>query len=189
MKMRKENSESRIDKKIREGFITAVMTAPTLAIVLISAAYQLMLSEATGRVSSIQSVVLGVLSLVAVAASLTLGVVYKRKAVAVALATVFGLGFVCYLAFTVSGTTNLADDSFFEALMLILSLPLMSFMSLSDSLGADKNVVLLVLSAVITAASVTSTVLVYKMEAKERAELEKRKAEAEKSDSGRRKIR
>ena len=93
------------------------------------------------------------------------------------------------LAFTVSGTTNLADDSFFEALMLILSLPLMSFMSLSDSLGADKNIVLLVLSAVITAASVTVAVLVYKMEAKERAELEKRKAEAEKSDSGRRKIR
>lgn len=189
MKMMKERPENPFDKSIREGFITALMTAPTLAIVLISAAYQLMLSEATGRVSSIQSVILGLLSLVAVAASLTLGAVYRRRAVPTVIAAVFGLGFICYLAFTVSGTTNLADDSFFEALMLVLSLPLMSFMSLSSSFGADKNVVLLIISAVITVASVTVAVIIRRLEVKERAVLENEQAEAEKPHRGRGKIR
>ena len=189
MKKNSNFHENSFDKSIREGFITALMTAPTLAVVLISAAYQLVLSEATGRVSSIQSVVLGVLSIVAIAASLVLGGVYRKKAVATVFAAVFGFGFLCYLAFTVSGTTNLADDSFFETLMLILSLPLMSFMSLSDTVGADKNVMLLVISAVITVVSVVSAVLIYKVEAKERTELEKADAEAEMPRSSRRKIR
>ena len=181
-------NEHPFDKKIREAFIVAMMTAPSLAVLLISAAYQLMLSEATGSVRSVQSVTLGIISLVAVAASLTLAAVYRKTSVAVAFASVLGLGFLCYLIFTVCGTTNIADDTFFEASMLVFSLPLMSFMSIGSTFGIDKNVALLLISGTVTVISSAVAVYAKIMNSKEQTASEE-KAETEKPHSSRRKIR
>lgn len=160
--MRGYMNGSVLKSRLKNGIITALIAGPSLALVIISAVYQLLVSEATGRINNGLSVVMGVMVLIAVAASLLLSVIYRKKAVPVVFATVFAMSFICYFAFTVSGMTDIADDSFFEMLMLIFSLPITSYMSVPSALGVSGNAALLVISFLIAAVSTFLAVYIEK---------------------------
>ena len=174
---------------LKERLISALIVAPTLSVMLISAIYQLLASQ-SGLLGSAFSISMSFITAISLAAGIVLSVLHNKEIVPIIYALLFGLGFVCYLIFSMTGTTNVAEDFFFEMLMLIFTLPLMSFMSFSSLLGLDKNAVLLVVSGLITVISILSAVYIV---IKEKKELERikneEKAKAEKSDRRRRKVR
>lgn len=173
----------------KDKLISALIIAPTLAVMLISAVYQIFASQ-SGLIKSGLSISMSVLTAVSIAAGIVLAVLYSKEIVPIIYALLFGLGFICYLVFTLSGTTDVAEDAFFEMMMLIFSLPLMSFMSIPPLFEADREVVFLVLSGLITVVSIASAIYIV---IKDKKELERKKneekAKAEMPDSRRRKVR
>ena len=175
-------------ENLKDKLISAFIIAPTLAVVLISAAYQLLASQNAGMLKSPLALSMSIVTLVAISAGMILSIVYGKELVPIIYALIFGLGFICYLSFTLNGTTDIADDAFFEMMMLIFSLPLMSFMSVPTFIGGDRAVVLIVLSGLITAVSVAVAIVIAFNKKRELKEYGK-KAKAEMPDSSRRKIR
>ena len=174
---------------LKDRLIGALIIAPTLAVMLMSATYQLFASQ-SGLIESGLAIAMSLITAASIAAGIVLSILYSKEIVPIIYALLFGLGFVCYLVITVSGTTNVAEDAFFEMMLLIFTLPLMSFMSLPHLFNADRAVILLIISAIITAASVTAAIYIVIKEKKEAERIKnEEKAKAEMSDRRRRKVR
>lgn len=158
---------------LKSNLISAFIIAPTLAVMLISTVYQMFASQ-SGLIKSGFSLSMSLLTAVAITAGLVLAVVNSKHIVPIVYALIFGLGFVSYLIIVISGTSNVAEDAFFEMMMLIFTLPLMSFMSIPSVLSVDRAPALLVISAIITAISITVAIYIV---IKEKREAERRKIE------------
>jgi L-asparagine transporter-like permease len=120
---------------------------------------------------------MSLLTAVAICGGLVLSIVYGKHIVPMVYALLFGLGFISYLVIVISGTSDVVDDVFFEMIMLIFTLPLMSFMSIPAVLGADRATALLIIGGFITAISVA--VAVYIVINTKREEERKKQEEAE----------
>ena len=142
----------------KEHLYAALMVAPTLAVVLISAAYQLTAQNASYKLGMDLPLLLGVFSLLSLLASTVLAVVHERGFVSSLLALLFALTFLSELSFYLSGTTDLVSDNFFEMLMLIFSLPAWSYMSVSTCLGSVPAVPSLVITGLLVFFNVGATV-------------------------------
>lgn len=153
---------------LKERLLTALMVAPTLAVVLLSAAYQLTAQSASYKLGMDLPLLLGVLSLLALVASTALGTVHGRVFVTSFLGLLFTLTFFCELSFYMSGTTDLVTDSFFEMLMLIFSLPAWSYMSVSACFSEVPAVPSLVITAVLALINVGMTAVIQIRRRKER---------------------
>lgn len=160
--------ENYIKNVLKDRFVTALTIAPALAVMLLSSAYQLLGSSIQGIVKT-PMLVMGWLSIIAVIGSVALAVVHQRAFTTTALALLFGMGFFCYLSFAVNGTTDIMADGFFEMLMLALSIPLWSYMSVSMSFADPPYVPALVIAGTLTALSIAATVYIF-MKRKKRTE-------------------
>ena len=158
---------------LKSNLISGFIIAPTLAVMLISTVYQMFASQ-SGLIKSGFSLSMSLLTAVAITAGLVLAVVNGKHIVPIVYALIFGLGFVSYLIIVISGTSNVVEDAFFEMMMLIFTLPLMSFMSIPALLSVDRAPALLVISAIITAISITVAIYIV---IKEKREAERRKIE------------
>ncbi len=149
---------------VKDKLFTAFMIAPTLAVVIFSAVFFL-LSTALGQSQSGGAqVVFSCLTLLALAGSTTLAVVHKRSIVTALLSAIFSLCLICYLAILISNTTNIFNDSFFEAVMLALSLPISSYRALSVALfGGGADIACCVLTALIAGINIVSSVYIVKL--------------------------
>ena len=146
-----------------EKILTALTVAPTLAVVIFSAAYYLMCSSLGQKSDDMFAVILACLSLLTLAASTTLALLYKRKFVTVFLSAVFFVCFIFYLIFTVSGTTNVFSDTFFEKLMIIFAFPVSSYYALAAKLfGSGAQIASLVITGIISAVNIVSSVIISK---------------------------
>ncbi len=140
---------SNFKQEMKSRLVTALTIAPTLAVMLLSAVYQLA-AELTGFGLSVGlPLLLGVLTLLAFFASLVLGIVWEKRFTPTFFAVLFWLCFGSYLSIVISGTTDLLADSFFEAMTLVFSLPVWSYMSVVSHGGDSVAVAALVLTAVL----------------------------------------
>ncbi len=122
--------KTKVKKVFREKLITALIVAPSMAVLLLSAIYALYVESLQMGLDTPIPVMMSCLTLLSLIASTVLATVYKRRFAVAFLAVVFLCCFLCYLSFLVSGTTDLYADGFFEMLMLILVLPVWSYMPL-----------------------------------------------------------
>lgn len=135
---------SRTELKNRAA--TALLTAAPLSVMLLSAIYNLAFGSFGYDITSGIPVLLSCLTVIALIAGTVLAAVYKKRFPAVFFALLFLMCFICYACFCASGTTDIYADGFFEALMLILSVPVWSYMPLAArdyvadrSSGYDNN--------------------------------------------------
>lgn len=143
-------SKKPIKEHLLQRLYTALMIAPTLAILIMSAVYQFLVFQTGYSITDDIALMLGVLSLMAIAASTVLAAVYKRPTVNLLFFALFCLCFFCYLSFCLAGgNTDLLADQFFQSIMLAFSVPVWSYMSVASVLTRAPAVAALILTAVI----------------------------------------
>ena len=142
MRINKEKAK----KEWKERLITALIVAPSLAVMLLSAIYNLATGLMGINIESAIPQMMSWLTILVLLASTVLTTAYKRRFPAMLLATLFSLCFICYLCFYLSGTTDLYADGFFETLMLMLSLPIWSYMPVAMSLSSVPAIPALILT-------------------------------------------
>ena len=131
---------------LKRRFLTSLIAAPTLAVMLLSAVYQLA-AELTGfDLSAGIPLMLGFLTILAILASTVLGVVWKKRLPLALFAVIFWLCFFSYLGIVISGTTDFVADRFFQALTVVFSFPVFSYMSVAALFGQGMPVAALILA-------------------------------------------
>ncbi len=188
-KQREKESQriERFDRALKDKLITAVMIAPSLSIMILSVIYQ-SLSTTDVAYSRAPGVVLGWMTLIVVAATIVLAIMYNKTFVTLAISLLFGLASLSYGIVIASGTTNVLEDGFFDMLISVFILPVVSFISATGVGNGSPHVIPLIVSLVITGASIGATVYIVKKLKKEEEE-SVRKAEARKSRNSRGKVR
>ncbi len=176
----------RFDRAFKDKFVTALILAPTLSVMILSVIYQTVNSSLIS-IGSVPGIALGWLTLVAVAASLTLAVIHNKSFVTMFLSVLFVFSSVSYGIVLVSGTANVLEDGFFDMLISVFVLPVISFMSVTGVGGKGPHIAPLIISVLVMAASIGSTVFIHIKRKKAEKESE-REAEARKSDNRRRKV-
>lgn len=135
-----------LSSELKRRILTALMAAPTLAVMLLSAVYQLA-AELTGfDVSAGIPLMLGILTVLAILASTVLGLVWKKRLPLALFTVIFWLCFFSYLGIVISGTTDFVADRFFQALTVIFSFPVFSYMSVAALFGKGMPVAVLILT-------------------------------------------
>lgn len=177
----------RFDSAFKDKFVTAFMLAPALSVMILSVVYQ-SFSSTKVALASEPGVVLGYLTLITVLAAIILAVMYNKTFVTLTLSLLFGLASVSYGIVIISGTTDVLDDGFFDMLMSVFVLPVISYISVTGVGSGKPHILPLIISVVITGISIGATVYIVKKQKKAEEERE-RKAEARKSRNSRRKIR
>ncbi|MBQ7780174.1 MAG: hypothetical protein IJ404_06730 [Clostridia bacterium] len=177
----------RFDRALKDKLITAVMIAPALSIMILSVMYQ-SLSTTDIAYSRQPGVVLGWMTLTVVAATIVLAAMYNKTFVTLAFSILFGLASLSYGIVIINGTTNVLDDGFFDMLISVFILPVVSFISATGVGSGAPHFVPLIVSLLITGASIGATVYIV-IKLKKAEEERVRKAEASKSGDRRRKVR
>lgn len=177
----------RFDRALKDKFATALMLAPALSVMILSVVYQ-SFSSTKIALASEPGIALGWLTLITVVAAIVLAVMYNKTFVTTALSLLFGLASLSYGIIIANGTTDILEDSFFEMLMSVFVLPIISFMSVAGTESEQAHIWPLVISLLITAISIGATLYIVKNIKKAEMERE-RKAEARKSGNSRRKVR
>lgn len=139
---------SRTELKNRAA--TALLTAAPLSVMLLSAIYNLAFGSFGYDITSGIPVLLSCLTVIALIAGTVLAAVYKKRFPAVFFALLFLMCFICYACFCASGTTDIYADGFFEALMLILSVPVWSYMPLAAAITSQTAAPAMIITGVIT---------------------------------------
>lgn len=177
----------RFDRAFKDKFATALMLAPALSVMILSVIYQ-SFSSTKIALDSTPGVVLGWLTLMTVAAAIILAVMYNKTFVTLATSLLFGLASISYGIVIISGTTDVLEDGFFNMLMSVFVLPIISFISVTGVEDGKSQILPLVISILITGVSIGATVYIAKKLKK--AERDRvRKAEARKSNNSRGKVR
>lgn len=155
-------NKERVKKTFKDKLITALTIAPSLAVMLLSAVYNLAVESMGMNIDSAVPIMMSCLTLFTALASTVLAVVYKRRFTTVFFAVIFMLCFLCYLGFYGSGTTDIYADAFFEMFMLILSVPVWSYMPLAMRIAPNQGMMALFITAILvlinTAVSIWLTV-------------------------------
>ena len=138
---------SRAELKSRAA--TALLTAAPLSVMLLSAIYNLAFESFGYDITSGIPVMLSCLAVIALIAGTVLAAVYKKRFPVVFFALLFLMCFICYAGFCASGTTDIYADGFFEAVMLILSVPVWSYMPLAAAMTAHTAVPAMIITGVI----------------------------------------
>ncbi|MBE6622462.1 MAG: hypothetical protein E7630_05890 [Ruminococcaceae bacterium] len=149
-----------IKSELKRRFLTAMIVAPTLAVMLMSATYQLAAGLSGYGVSTGLPLMLGGLTILALLASLVLGTVWEKRLPLALLAVIFWLCFFSYLGIVVSGTTDFVADRFFEALTMVFSLPVFSYMSVASLFHDGASVAALVMTGLLALLSTAAIVYV-----------------------------
>ncbi len=176
----------RFDRVFKDKFATAFMLAPALSVMILSVIYQ-SFSSTNVALDATPGVALGWLTLLTVVAAIALAVMHNKTFVTLALALLFGLASVSYGIVIISGTTDVLEDGFFDMLMSVFVLPIISFISVTGVENGKPHVLPLIISLIITAASIAATVYIVK-KLKKAEEERVRKAEARKSRNSRGKV-
>ena len=188
-KIKRDKERARIerfDRAFKDKFATAFMLAPALSVMILSVVYQ-SFSSTKIALEATPGVALGWLVLLTVAAAIVLAVMYDKTFVTMALSFLFGLASVSYGIVILNGTTDVLEDGFFDMLMSVFVLPVISFISVTGVENGNPHVIPLIISLIITAVSVGATVYIVK-KVKKAEEERARKAEARKSRNSRRKV-
>jgi hypothetical protein len=122
-------------QKVKYALITALSIAPALAVMLLSAAYNLTANAAGYGLTVRFPLLLGALTVFSLLASTVLGLVLRRRMIALLLAVLFWLSFFSYLCISLAGTSDPAEDAFFETVLMIFSLPVWSYMPIAEMFG------------------------------------------------------
>ncbi len=141
--------KNKFDTFLRDKLVTALTAAPALAVMVISAIYQSLASTTPG-ISRDLPFAMGCVTLLTVAASLILAVMYGKIFTTNIFAVLFGLGFVSYLAVVINGTTDIASDDFFQLITLVLTIPLWSYMPVAEKMSDTSYIPALIIAAAIT---------------------------------------
>ena len=113
--------------ELKESLVTALMVAPTLAVILIAAVFSLALgSIGTGPDERVLSVVLGVVSVLSIIVSTVLSFKWQKRFPTALLSVILWLCFFSHLTIVLSGTTDFLDDHFFQAMTIVFSFPVFS---------------------------------------------------------------
>lgn len=142
----------------KNRLLTALIVAPTLAVMLLSAIYQLAAGLTGFGVTVGLPLMLGVLTVLALLASTVLGVVWDKRLPLALLTVIFWLCFFSYLGIVVSGTTDFVTDSFFEALTIIFSFPVFSYMSVATLFGNSASIAALIMTGLFAALNTAAIV-------------------------------
>lgn len=143
----------------KDKLVTALTAAPALAVMIISAVYQT-LASATPGISQDLPFAMGCVTLITVAASLVLAIMYGRIFTTNIFAVLFGLGFLSYLAVFTSGTTDIASDDFFQLITLVLTIPLWSYMPVAARISENSALPALVIAGLITLISIGGSIYI-----------------------------
>ena len=145
MSINKDNIRSQVKDKL----LTALILAPSLSVLLLSAIYNLSVGMTGNSINSLMPIMMSVLTVLAVISSAVLSVVYNRRFILIILTVLFFLCFVCYFGFYEAGTTDIYADGFFEMVMLILSIPVWSYMPLATSISQNTAIPTLIITAIL----------------------------------------
>ncbi len=142
---------------LKQGFFTALTVAPSLTVMLLSAVYYLS-AGLSGYGWNGTPVLLGLLTLLALAASTVIGVLWKRTMAPALLAVLFWLCFISYFGVCISGSTDWFDDVFFQALTLIFSFPVFSYVPVLNVFGDYTAAATLLLTGLLAALNTGASV-------------------------------
>lgn len=177
----------RFDRAFKDKFATALMLAPALSVMILSVVYQ-SFSSTKIALDATPGVALGWLTLLTVTAAIVLAVMYNKTFVTLALSLLFGLASVSYGIVIISGTTDVLEDGFFDMLMSVFVLPVISYISVTGVESGKPHIIPLIISIVITGICIGATIYIVK-KLKKAEEERARKIEARKSRNSRRKVR
>ncbi len=167
--------------------VTALTLAPALGVMILSTVYQLLGSSLYG-VNKTPSILMGWLTVITVLGSVALAVIYDRAFTTSFFTVLFGLGFVSYIIVTASGSTSVLNDSFFDMLLAVFILPVLSYISIFEKLKGDPYIPTLITALLLALISGGASAYITVKRKKREKELEKQ-ADPRPTDSSRRKIR
>lgn len=145
----------------KEHLITALTLAPALSVLILSAVYQGIVRLSGYEVSFGAPLILGWLTVLSLLASTVLAVVLRRRFTTLFFSVLFTLCFIFSALFYANGTTDLLSDSFFEAIMLVFTLPSYAYMSVSSSLSSVPAIPSLILTGMLMLANIGATVFLF----------------------------
>lgn len=136
-------------EELKSRVFSALLTAAPLSVMLLSAIYNLAYDSFGYDLSSGFPVLLSALTVTALIAGAVLSAVLKKRFPAVFFALLFLMCVICYTAFLMNGTTDIYADGFFEAVMLILCVPVWSYMPLAAAVAEPTAVPAMIITVII----------------------------------------
>ena len=105
------------------------MLAPCLSVMILSVVYQ-SVNPSKYALESTPGLALGWITVITVVAAIVLAVMYKKTFVTLAIAVLFGLAALSYGIVILAGTTNVLEDGFFDMLLSVFVLPVISYIEI-----------------------------------------------------------
>lgn len=158
-----------LNMKIR--ITTALMIAPSLAMMLISAAYCVSVGGFNITNDNVIPILMSVLTVISLTASTVLLFLHKRKLPLVFLSVLFILCLICHVAFFKNGMTDIYRDGVIESFMLVFTIPAMSYMpfaSLFSSTGAIPVILITAYFVLINTSAVAALAFLDKRQRKDK---------------------
>ena len=135
--------------EMKRSATSALLTAAPLSVMLLSAIYNLTFSGLGYDITSGVPLMMSCLAVIALISGTVLSAVWKKRFPAVFYTLLFVLCFICYAGFCAAGTTDIYADGFFEAVMLILSIPVWSYMPLASAIADAAAVPAMIITGAI----------------------------------------
>ena len=153
---------------LKRKIITSLMIAPSLSMMLISAAYCVSVGGFKIINDDIIPVLMSVLTVISLTASTVLLFVHKRKLPLVFLSVLFSLCLICYIAFLKNGMTNIYEDSVIETVMLIFTVPALSYMPIATLFLSTEAIPVFFITAYFVLINTTALAALVMLDKKQR---------------------
>ncbi len=150
--------KEKVKSQFKDKLLTVLLIAPTLSILLFSTIYNLSVGMFGNNINSETPIMMSVLTIIAIISSFVLSVIYNKRFVLIVFSVLFILCFICYLGFYNAETTDIYADGFFEMLMLILSIPVWSYMPLATAISENTAIPALIITAIIAIISLLAII-------------------------------
>lgn len=144
--------------EIKQRVAAVLLTAAPLSVMLLSAIYSLAFGSYGYDLTAGVPVMLSCLTVIALISGTVLAAVWKKRFPTVFFSLLFVLCFICYACFYAYGTTDIYADGFFEAVMLILSIPVWSYMPLASAISSNPVVPAMIITGVIALSNVGAAI-------------------------------
>ncbi len=149
-----------LKKALKKNALTALIISGSLAPMLISAIACLGRGIIGYATVNTATVILSVASLLSATAASVIAFLSENRFSAAFFSVIWGLCAVCYLIFMISQTTDVLSDAFFESLMLVVALPVWSYMPLLSGIfgasGQAAGIAAIVISFILMAFNIFS---------------------------------
>ncbi len=153
--------------RIKDSAVTALITAPTLAVILFSSVYNVIQAMLGADLNTDIPIMLSVLTFFSVIATAVLSFVYSKKLPLAFTSIIFFLCFISNLCYSIGLAEGLKEGGFLENLLTVFSFPMWSILPLGLGITESSSATAFVIALIIVIVNAVALVLLF---LKERAE-------------------